>query len=100
MLENISALEKIKRIMYWQQSFMVHPLTCGSNSCGHTLMLPRLSNERQDEVEIYCPKCNRIQTFIPKCCYSSSIEDFKKAEEELKNMFPSIFIKKNNEEKL
>lgn len=87
-MDKMSSTEKLQRILCWQNSFMVHPLTCGGMVCGHINMMPQLSHN--GDVELVCPKCHRIQTFIPEACYKLSVEEFKKEEQKMQERFPQF----------
>lgn len=85
MEKELSAKEKIVRINKWQSSVFVHPLTCGYEGCKEINMTPKINDK--NEVYLLCPKCNRIQKFIPECCLKLSVEEFEKAEEKINYMF-------------
>jgi len=53
--------QKIANIQAWQNAGYVHELTCGVDS-RHEALVPE---ERDGEVILVCPTCQKVQTFIP-----------------------------------
>lgn len=83
-LSQMSPVEKLERLTRWQNSDFVHPLTCGGDSCPDEKMTPVLS--LKGDVELVCPKCKRIQEFIPSSCLLFSKSDFDSLEEKMNKM--------------
>jgi len=81
---DLTPIEKLGRILRWQNSPITHPLTCGGENCEDVSMVPTLS--LRYDVELVCPQCKRVQYFIPHCCYSMSIEEFDNHENKLKDL--------------
>ncbi|HXV26697.1 MAG TPA: hypothetical protein VD862_01580 [Candidatus Paceibacterota bacterium] len=53
--------ELLEAIAAWQESGIVHPLTCGKDS-GHPNLL---GAERGGSVVLVCARCDYVQLFIP-----------------------------------
>lgn len=68
--ENNSRLEKMKKknefikrkVEEWQNFPYVKPLVCDNPDCNETKLKPK---ETKYRVILQCPKCRRVQTYVP-----------------------------------
>lgn len=65
-------IDKINKVLEWQNSEIVHPLTC-SNCTSNLIPAVSLDNV----VVLICVNCDYIQTYIPDVVLYKNIKDLK-----------------------
>ncbi|HTP57230.1 MAG TPA: hypothetical protein VMJ72_03100 [Candidatus Paceibacterota bacterium] len=67
--------EKLAHIKTWQESGVVHPLTCGADTCRQNLV----GREVDGTIVLACPDCSYVQEYIPDVVLSDYAKDLRDA---------------------